>query len=220
MKLKKLLTGTLLLTLLLAPTANAQTQPTIEQILQACANKQTQSLPMPYTDIPANHWAREAVINMHYCGGVRGPIAEAELRKIQQKNSVDIETLLLAPSTLKIENRQYNLETYLWRDFLPMTPADSTPLIASIHLSAADGKIVPNFLNPEQIWLIQNRQIIWKTNLKDENHQPPSKEIKRIARNGPNLEPGTEVDIVVQVRENTNKIYLIKANKQIIQRTD
>lgn len=220
MKIKLFLTGTLLLTLLLAPTANAQTQPSIEQILQACATKQTQSLPMPYTDIPANHWAREAVINMHYCGAVRGPIAEAELRKIQQKNSVDIQTLLLAPSTLKIDNRQYNLETYLWRDFMPMTPADSTPLIASIHLSAADGKIIPNFLNPEQIWLIQNGQIIWKTNLRDENYQTPSNQIKRIARNGPNLEPGTDVDIVVQVSDNTNKNYFIKANKQIIQRTD
>ncbi|MCT7952326.1 hypothetical protein NG798_21250 [Ancylothrix sp. C2] len=220
MKLKHLLTGTLLLTLLLTPPANAQSQPTIEQILQACAYQQTQTLPMPFTDIPDNHWAREAVINMYYCGGVRGPIAEAELRRVQQQTSVNIKTLLSAPTTLKIDNRQYNLETYLWRDFMPMTPPDGTPLIASLRLSAADGKIVPNSLNANRIWLIENGQILWETNLADENRQPPSNQIKRIARNGPNLQPGTAVDIVVQVTDNKNQTYFIKASKQIIQRTD
>ncbi|XGV94835.1 MAG: hypothetical protein ACAF41_19100 [Leptolyngbya sp. BL-A-14] len=54
-----------------AITAQAETTPTSQQILNACAQNQAETLPNPFTDVPRQHWAFKAVVTLHYCGANR-----------------------------------------------------------------------------------------------------------------------------------------------------
>ncbi|WP_219898448.1 hypothetical protein [Phormidesmis priestleyi] len=74
MNVKSLLAIALLTSVGLATSANAspsQTAPaqlTTRQILEACVQNRAETLPNPFSDVPANHWAFKAVLTMHYCG--------------------------------------------------------------------------------------------------------------------------------------------------------
>jgi hypothetical protein len=105
----------------------AQTQPTEAEIQQACANRQIDKLPAPFSDVPSYHWASEAVANLYY-----------------------------------------SLPSCTWR-------------------------LCGSFFNPSKLG--------WSS-----------------TRGGPNLEPGSVVDVVVGLR-NGNKTYLVRSQKQKIQRT-
>lgn len=48
-----------------------QTQPTREEILNACVQNRAETLPNPFSDVPSNHWAYKAVLTMYYCGAYR-----------------------------------------------------------------------------------------------------------------------------------------------------
>lgn len=65
-------------------TPATEASPTPEQVLQACAQDQAQTLPSPYTDVPQNHWAYKAVLSMYYCGAYRGQISP-EFQRLQQQ---------------------------------------------------------------------------------------------------------------------------------------
>lgn len=54
-----------------AITAQAETTPTSQQILNACVHNQAETLPNPFTDVPRQHWAFKAVVTLHYCGANR-----------------------------------------------------------------------------------------------------------------------------------------------------
>ena len=43
---------------------------------------------------------------------------------------IPVEQLLGYPDTIYIEGRQVYLSTYMWRDFMPISPPDGKPLIA------------------------------------------------------------------------------------------
>ncbi len=53
------------------PKPIAQSQPDQRQILEACVQNRAETLPNPFSDVPANHWAFKAVLTMHYCGAFR-----------------------------------------------------------------------------------------------------------------------------------------------------
>lgn len=41
------------------------------QVLNACVQNQAETLPVPFSDVPRDHWAFKAVMTMHYCGAFR-----------------------------------------------------------------------------------------------------------------------------------------------------
>jgi hypothetical protein len=51
--------------------AQAQAEPTARQILEACVQNRAETLPNPFVDVSADHWAFKAVLTMHYCGAYR-----------------------------------------------------------------------------------------------------------------------------------------------------
>ena len=53
------------------PGDQGQAEPTARQVLEACVQNQAETLPNPFVDVPANHWAFKAVLTMHYCGAYR-----------------------------------------------------------------------------------------------------------------------------------------------------
>ncbi len=42
-----------------------------EVVRSACQQNRADSLPNPFVDLPANHWAYKAVLTMYYCGAER-----------------------------------------------------------------------------------------------------------------------------------------------------
>ncbi len=67
------LMGVALLTIvgLATPAKADQAPPTTRQILDACVQNRAETLPNPFSDVSANHWAFKAVLTMHYCGAFR-----------------------------------------------------------------------------------------------------------------------------------------------------
>lgn len=57
--------------------------PKLTQIQNACINNQAETLPNPFSDLPANHWAFKAVLTMHYCGAFRQATPPALFEKFQ-----------------------------------------------------------------------------------------------------------------------------------------
>ncbi|MGQ9838263.1 MAG: hypothetical protein ACUVRV_09935 [Cyanobacteriota bacterium] len=61
-------------------------QLTSEQILQACASNQADTLPSPFPDVVPSDWAYKAVLTLYYCGAYRGAIPpESFQRYLQQQ---------------------------------------------------------------------------------------------------------------------------------------
>jgi hypothetical protein len=69
-------------------TPSIQTQVTGDQVLQACAKDQADTLPNPYTDISPSDWAFKAVLSMHYCGAYRGSTPPEQVKPFLQPQPV------------------------------------------------------------------------------------------------------------------------------------
>ncbi|MEI1374689.1 S-layer protein [Nostoc sp. UHCC 0926] len=59
----------------------------LNQVLNACVQNQAETLPNPFSDVPADHWAFKAVMTMHYCGAFRKATPPALFQKLQPTNS-------------------------------------------------------------------------------------------------------------------------------------
>ncbi|MEH2274099.1 MAG: S-layer protein [Nostoc sp.] len=57
------------------------------QVLNACVQNQAETLPNPFSDVPADHWAFKAVMTMHYCGAFRKATPPALFQKLQPTNN-------------------------------------------------------------------------------------------------------------------------------------
>ncbi len=64
-------------------------QLTTEQILQACASNQADTLPSPFPDVVPTDWAYKAVLTLYYCGAYRGAIPPEQFQRYleQQRGS-------------------------------------------------------------------------------------------------------------------------------------
>ncbi len=64
-------------------------QLTTEQILQACASNQADTLPSPFPDVVPSDWAYKAVLTLYYCGAYRGAIPPEQFQRYleQQRGS-------------------------------------------------------------------------------------------------------------------------------------
>jgi len=135
-----------------------------------------------------------------------------------RKYSVD--DLLTAPEDLLINNREYILESCLWRDFQPICPPDGQPLIGVIIVIATDSLQFPSSLDADHVWVI-NGNDVWDTELIN-RYSPYGQEykiVKRTKDSGPKWGPGIYVDVVVQLIDD-DSTYLLRASNQYIIRTD
>ena len=116
MKLQILATAVLLSTFnLIAPvkaqepgtvspsTPNIQTQPTRDQVADACIQNQAETLPLPFSDVSPNHWAFKAVMTMHYCGAFREAaprtlFQQVEPTQSQQQSPTESQPQVFSPS--------------------------------------------------------------------------------------------------------------------------
>jgi len=132
---------------------------------------------------------------------------------------IPIETLLSASDTVEVDSQKIFLTTYLWRDFMPVSPPNGKPLIALVYMETVDSVEITSSLNPEAIYII-NGNHVWSSYFSDEN--PPNNlsfKLAKIARNGPKWDSGIYVDVIVLLTFGKERIFL-KASDQIIYRTD
>ncbi len=72
---------------------------TREQILQACAANQADTLPSPFSDVVPTDWAYKAVLTLYYCGAYRGAISpEAFQRYLEQQQGSQTQSEGKSPS--------------------------------------------------------------------------------------------------------------------------
>ncbi len=74
----------------IAQTSIAQTQaePTDRQVIEACVQNRAETLPNPFVDVPANHWAFKAVLTMHYCGAYRQATPPSLIERLTNQQSM------------------------------------------------------------------------------------------------------------------------------------
>lgn len=130
--------------------------------------------------------------------------------------AITLAQLTSAPETLDLPEQDYHLETYLWRDFMPISPPDGKPLIAIARLVGTDP--IPSDLKLVHLWVI-NGDRVWATRFAEEP-AVSGNTIQGVARGGPKWGPGILVDVVVGVRIGSSELRLVRASAQPIQRTD
>jgi len=136
--------------------------------------------------------------------------------------SPDLDDLTAAPEAIVIGSRAYTLETYLYRDFMPISPPDGRPLTSIIRVIAEDRKPFPANLDADRVWVIQGGDI-WEAELPAATSPgDPARQhqLEKVAQNGPKWGPGIYVDVVVRVVESGGNDHLLRASNQYIARTD
>ena len=132
--------------------------------------------------------------------------------------SLPTENLLRAPLAVEINGRQFTLETYVYRDFMPGENAGGSPLIAVVYLTAVDHQPFPAEIDSPYIWIV-NGEEVWETNFADEvrpRDQAHLYQLEKVARGGPKWDVGGQVEVVVKVTASTGSSRLLRATKQVI----
>lgn len=130
--------------------------------------------------------------------------------------------LLTAPDTVVAEGRRLFLTTYLWRDFMPISPPGGKPLIAIAYVTATDtGQLSPT-ITADAIWVVHD-SLAWKGWFENETTPPgesrPNRLVK-VARNGPAWGPHIFVDVIIRILDGRGNSHLLRAAHQWIDRTD
>jgi len=130
------------------------------------------------------------------------------------------EELSSAPTLVRVDGKDLSLDTYIWRDFMPISPPDGKPLVAILRVRTNDGSSIPDGLKMPAAWIVNDSEV-WDTLLDDEQPGPhPENVLELVARDGPKWGPNLAVDVVVQLRLADGSKLLLKAVDQMIERTD
>ena len=126
--------------------------------------------------------------------------------------------ILSASEEIVINGRFFNLETYIWRDFMPPSPPDGKPMIIIIRIIPNDSQAFPSDLDANRLWLINGEDIVSLTFTNETRIKPPNI-LEKVAREGPKWDVGIKIDIVIRLIQNGYRTYYLKAKDQIIHST-
>jgi hypothetical protein len=138
-------------------------------------------------------------------------------------NVTDLPELAAIPTEIAIGAQKISLDIFLWRDFQPISPPEGKPMLALVKLVNPESNeaIALEGVAATRIWVFHRDDKsnnasgeIWTTQL---TQQLAS---EYMARQGPKWEPGTQIDVVVEIVDDAENVYFLKAAQQIIQRTD
>ncbi|AFY69316.1 hypothetical protein Pse7367_1018 [Thalassoporum mexicanum PCC 7367] len=176
--------------------------------------------PDPTTD---QQIKQEAIAPAKQVGDIDNQSSEAdELTEPPEDAEMIEQAIAEIPTVVTIADQQVGLDVFLWRDFQPISPADGKPMLTLVKLVEPETtkSIDLEGLAAKNLWVFNGADTneatgeIWATQLEQ---QLPS---EYMARQGPKWEPGTEVNVVVELVDAAENVYLLKAEQQIIQRTD
>lgn len=135
--------------------------------------------------------------------------------------SVPLQKLLDAPLVAEIDGRQYTLETHLWRDFMPPTEPNGSPLAAVVYVTAVDGQPFPAEIGVDRLWVV-NGEEVWESGFQGETRprdQAHLYQLEKYTAGGPKWDIGIQVEVVVRVTRGLRKTSLLRATKQLIGQT-
>ena len=127
--------------------------------------------------------------------------------------------LTTIPQRIVVAGESLMLETYIWRDFMPITPPGGRPMIAAISIKTVSASDFPAGVDADSMWVFNNGEV-WATVFTDEDRPSDPHVLSKVARDGPLWEPGKSVDVVVRVKNSDGERWLLKAASQTIHRTD
>lgn len=120
-----------------------------------------------------------------------------------------------AKTKINFNGSELLLETYLWRDFMPISPPDGKPLIGSLKI-ISHPKTQLEKIKINEVWLV-NGNNIWSTKSVEIRQYGLDYEV--IVRDGPYWKPGIRVGVMMELKDQSGLKYLIKAENQLIRKT-
>lgn len=134
--------------------------------------------------------------------------------------SLSLGELSAASTEIQVQDRRYVLNGYIWRDFMPVSPADGLPMQAVITLVDVNGLDIPAEVGMERLWVISGAEV-WEAKFSDElRHRASGDRMEKIARDGPKWEPGTVVNAVVRLTVSDGQKYLLRASHLTVEQTN
>lgn len=136
-----------------------------------------------------------------------------------------------AEDILNLGKSVLRLQAYIWRDFMPMVfPEDPVEakaavarargMIASIRLVDVNGNPLPPKLHAISVWIVQGDRV-WRTNsIEEKCDDPDQSTCDVIVRKGPQWQPRTYVDLVVEFKGEYGKGFFLALRHQIIRATE
>jgi hypothetical protein len=128
----------------------------------------------------------------------------------------DPAVLRMSPETLLIENNTLILDTYVWRDFMPISPPDGQPMICSGFLKDVDSLPLVGGIIPTKQHVIFEDQV-WSA-LPSEINKFNDFSIEYVTRNGPKWGPDIYVDVVIEFTYK-DSLYSIQDKMQYVEKT-
>lgn len=128
--------------------------------------------------------------------------------------------LRAAPTAATLAGQSVSIESYLWRDFAPISPPDGKPLIAVVRLNAADGAPLAPGVTADSVWVISEMEAWAARAVQEQPRSSTGAYLEVVARDGPKWGPGVRVDVVVRARDVLGRVVYVRAADQLIHRTD
>ena len=143
-----------------------------------------------------------------------------------QKN-IDVESLVVtdlafanqiksSPEQIVIGSGRLTLYTYFWRDFMPSTEENGSPLMGVIRFEGQTGAILSNTISLSKLYVVNDNNIwicdVFETRIVDNDIW------EAVFRNGPKWEPGIDVDVICEF-ESLGQSYRLMAKSQTINAT-
>ena len=75
------------------------------------------------------------------------------------------------PDSIVLGGHKFTLETYMWRDFMPISPPGGKPLIATVTLASKGHEMEAPKVTWEALELWQDGKCVWKTELQSEGRR-------------------------------------------------
>ncbi len=118
---------------------------------------------------------------------------------------------------VRVADNMLKLESYLWRDLMPVDPPEPKPVLASIKVFDTESIPVAKGITADSAWYIKNGES-WSGALDERPETIAEDTLYYSNRNGPGWDPGESVDIYVRIKHN-NESYFVKAENVEIART-
>lgn len=121
--------------------------------------------------------------------------------------------IFTASEEVNVGGITYSLQTYMYRDFMPISPPDGRPLIVIIRVHALGVDDFPLSTIIERLWLIDGSNII--STLPTEEYSVDGNTLEMAFLNGPKWGPDIFVDVIVKLID-TDFSFCVKAVDQPI----
>jgi hypothetical protein len=105
-----------------------------------------------------------------------------------------------APTRIQVDGRELTLDTYLYRDFMPVSPPGGKPLVAGLKVRTVDGSPLPAGIRAERV-SVRYQDEVWTVPVVLEHPSPLPGVLDVVARDGPRWGPGVNVDVVLHLRD-------------------